>query len=168
MFSAFRRAATELTIFHHPSSPPSQKALNLLRSAVSGPFPPDKPSSPPLDYKLEVVESPPTRDQLRTIVDFVSPVGKQNSAISASSLFLSAHPSTPTGSETPQSVSAIHDLGTKNPNALKWPIVVDWNAGQASIGDVEGVKNMLETLRKRRDGELPKDDNADQPKGWFS
>ncbi|KIK54719.1 hypothetical protein GYMLUDRAFT_249243 [Collybiopsis luxurians FD-317 M1] len=165
MFSAFRRVATELTIFHNPSSPPSQKALTLLRSAVSGPFPPEKPSSPPLDYKLEVVEAVPTRDQLRTIVSFVE---SPQQHVSASSLFLSAHPSTPTGSETPQSVSAIQELGTKNPNALKWPIVVDWTAGKASIGDVEGVKSMLEVLRKRRDGELPKDDNVDQPKGWFS
>jgi len=73
------------------------------------------------------------------------------------SVFLSAHPSSPSGSEVPQSASAIHNIGTKNPNAIKWPIVVDWAAGKASIGDVEGVKSILETLRKQRDGELPKE-----------
>ena len=122
-----------------------------MRSAVSGPFPADKTSSPPLDFKLEVVEAPPTSDQLRTILSYVSP--DRNPA----SVFLSAHPSTPSGSDAPHSVSAIHDLGAKNPNAMKWPIVVDWEAGKVSIGDVEGVKSILETLRKQRDGELPKD-----------
>jgi len=164
MFSSFRRVVPEITIFHRPSSPPSQNALNLLRSAVSGPFPSNKASSPPLDFKLEVVEAPPTSDQLRTILSFVSP----GQTASAASVFLSAHPSAPSDSEVSQSVSRIHDIGAKNPNAMKWPIVVDWAAGKASIGDVEGVKSFLEMLRKNRDGELPKEENVNQPKGWFS
>jgi hypothetical protein len=133
----------------------------LLRSAISSPFPPGKPSAPALDFKLDVVEAPPTPDQLRTILSYSAP------AKPASSVLLSAHPSAPTGSDQPQSISAIHELGTKNPSAVKWPIVVDWTGGQASIGDVEGVKGILETLRKKRDGEL-KDEEIEQPKGWFS
>jgi len=58
-------------------------------------------------------------------------------------------------------------LGNKNPNSLKWPIVVDWTGGRASIGDVEGVKAILEAIRKERDGEL-KGEVVNQPKGWFS
>lgn len=69
--------------------------------------------------------------------------------------------------ERPETVSGIADLGLHNPTAFKWPIVVDWNGGQASIGDVEGVKSILEKLRQKRDGEL-KDDEIDQPKGWFT
>ncbi|KAJ3776828.1 thioredoxin-like protein [Lentinula raphanica] len=164
MFSAFRRAAREISIFHHPASPPSQQALDILRSAVSGPYPPTKSTTPPLDFKLEVIEAPPTADQLKTIMSYVSP---ERSA-SAASIFLSAHPSTPSGSEAPQSASAIHDIGVKNPKVMKWPIVVDWTGGRASIGDVEGVKSILETLRKQRDGEIPNDETIDQPKGWFS
>jgi hypothetical protein len=49
---------------------------------------------------------------------------------------------------------------------LKWPIVVDWEGGKAAIGDVEGVKGILENLRKKRDGESK--DGEDKPKGWFS
>ncbi|KAF9072393.1 thioredoxin-like protein [Rhodocollybia butyracea] len=159
MFSSFQRVAHEITIFHYPSSPASQRALNMLRSAVSGPFPAGKASSPPLDFELEVVEAPPTSDQLRTIMSYISGPGQR---ASAASVFLSAHPSTPYGSEAPQSMSAIHDIGAKNPHALKWPIVVDWAAGKASIGgDVEGI---LESLRKKRDGEL----SEEEPKGWFS
>ena len=57
-------------------------------------------------------------------------------------------------------------MAQENPRALKWPIVVDWEDGQASVGDVEGVRRMLETLRRRRDGELP-EEAIEQPKGWF-
>jgi len=60
----------------------------------------------------------------------------------------------------------VAELGAKNPNALKWPVVVDWNGGRASVGDVDGVGKMLEALRQRRDGEVGED--VVQPKGWFS
>jgi hypothetical protein len=43
---------------------------------------------------------------------------------------------------------------------------VDWTGGRASIGDVEGVKEILEAIRKERDGEAKRVE--DQPKGWFS
>ena len=144
---------------HHPSSPPSIKALNILRASVSGPFPTDKPSAPPLEFNLEVIESTPTTDQLKTILSYLP-----SKAASPSLVFLSTHPS---AAERPDTVSGIVELGRKNPNALKWPIVVDWNDGKASVGDVEGVKGILEILRKKRDGEL-KDEEVDQPKGWFS
>ncbi|KAH6907274.1 hypothetical protein BKA70DRAFT_1372230 [Coprinopsis sp. MPI-PUGE-AT-0042] len=42
------------SVSHHPSSPPSTKALNMLRAAVSGPFP--NKDSPPLEYNLEVID----------------------------------------------------------------------------------------------------------------
>lgn len=50
---------------------------------------------------------------------------------------------------------------------FKWPVVVDWTGGRASIGDVEGVKEILEAIRKERDGES-KGEESHQPKGWFS
>ncbi|KAL0573324.1 hypothetical protein V5O48_008622 [Marasmius crinis-equi] len=162
MFSAFRRVVPEISIFHNPSSPPSSKALSLLRAATSGPYPPTNAKNPPLDFKLEVVEAPPTTDQLRTILSFSS----QDST--ATSLFLSAHPSSPFASSTgTPSLNKVTEVGAKNPNALKWPIVVDWTAGRACVGDVECVKGMLENLRKKRDGEAGEDE-PDKPKGWFS
>jgi len=45
--------------------------------------------------------------------------------------------------------------------------VVDWNTGHASVGDVEGVKAILEKLRQRRDGEA-KEEEIHRPKGWFT
>jgi len=82
-------------------------------------------------------------------------------------VFLSAHPASPSPSEHSQSVDGIAHLAAQNPNALKWPIVVDWSGGRASIGDVEGVKGILETLRQKRDGEL-KEEEEFKPKGWLS
>jgi hypothetical protein len=89
-------------------------------------------------------------------------------SVSPSSAFLSAHYSAPSGIERPETVSGIADLGLHNPTAFKWPIVVDWTGGQASIGDVEGVKSILEKLRQKRDGEIKGEDDVDQPKGWFT
>ena len=65
---------------------------------------------------------------------------------------MSTHPTTsPIGiARTPEDIS---NLAQANPNVLKWPIVVDWDGGRAAVGDVEGVKSILEELRKKRDGE---------------
>ena len=65
-------------------------------------------------------------------------------------MFVSAHPTVET---RPTSEEGVQELATKNLNALKWPIVVDWNAGRAAVGDLEGVQVLLEELRKKRDGE---------------
>ncbi|KAG6896027.1 hypothetical protein C0992_010777 [Termitomyces sp. T32_za158] len=162
MFNSFKRRLPEISIFHQPFSPPSTKALNLLRSSLSAPYPPGQAEKKSLDFNLDVIEGPPTSDQMKTILSYLP-----SKAVSPSLAFLSAHYATPTGSERPEGVSAIANLAQDNPNALKWPIVVDWHGGQAAIGDIEGVKGILETLRKKRDGEL-KEDEVDQPKGWFT
>jgi len=79
---------------------------------------------------------------------------------------LTAHPSL-SGMEQSATLKDIVELAERNPKALKWPIVVNWNDGKAAIGSVEGTKDILELLRKKRDGEL-KDEEIYQPKGWFS
>jgi hypothetical protein len=133
-----------------------------LKAATSSPYPQNKPDSQPLQFKLDVVEGAPTSDQLNTIMSYLP-----SKAITPSNAFLSAHFSSPSGESRPETVSAIAELAQTNPSALKWPIVVDWNDGKAVIGDVEGVKGILEHLRKKRDGEV-KEDEVDQPKGWFT
>lgn len=115
---------------------------------------------------MEVVESkPPTPDQLRTILSYITP--PTSTAPPALSTFLSAHPSAPGIGEQPQSAKDVASLVEQNPNAFKWPVVVDWIGGRASVGDVEGVKGILEAIRQQRDGEM-KQEEVDQPKGWFS
>ncbi|KAF7340234.1 DUF1687-domain-containing protein [Mycena venus] len=111
------------------------------------------PRGAPLNFNLEVVEAPPNTDQLRIIMSYLP--SKNSSSDSAASVFLSAHPSA--SSSKSANLAAIADLGRDKPNAFKWPVVVDWNAGKASVGDVEGVKGILELLRQKRDGDAPKE-----------
>jgi hypothetical protein len=84
--------------------------------------------------------------------------------------FLTAHPSAPSLAERPDHVRDIVELARSNPNAFKWPVVVDWGAGRACVGDLDCVERMLERLRRKRDGEPVDDDDEkiEQPKGWFT
>ena len=154
---------TEAPSSHRASSPPSVSALKLLEASLSGPYPASKPSSPPLSFDLEVVDSKaPTPDQLSTILSYLQPSAAGTPSVST---FLSAHPSSSTSA--PDDVKGVAKLANDNPASLKWPIVVDWTGGRASVGDVEGVKGILEAIRQQRDGEA-KDEDLHQPKGWFS
>jgi hypothetical protein len=65
---------------------------------------------------------------------------------------LSAHPST--SGDASGGPDEIARTIARNKDALKWPLVVDWNAGRVALGDVDGVKDILEGLRKSRDGEV--------------
>ncbi|KLO16623.1 hypothetical protein SCHPADRAFT_823065 [Schizopora paradoxa] len=124
---------------HNASSTQSKRALELLRASLTSPYPPSKA---PLDFELEVVESAPTPDQVQTILSYLP------SSPSVASTFLSSHPSA-TGSES-QNVSAksLTEIASQNTSALKWPIVVDWTGGRASIGDVDGVKGILDAIQQ--------------------
>ncbi|CAK5279811.1 unnamed protein product [Mycena citricolor] len=161
MFGGWTRIIPEISIFHNAKSPPSNKArklarkqatllicmpqaLTLLRSALSAPYPPGT-SSKPLEFKLDVVEGAPTSDQLKTILSFLP----TKTDVPAASVFLSAHPSST--SSTHADLSEVSKLGRDVPDALKWPVVVDWKAGKASIGDVNGVTSILEEIRRARD-----------------
>lgn len=154
----FHRGLPNISIFHSPASPPSLQALKLLQAAKTGPYPPSSNKS--LEFDLEVVEDTPTADQLSTILNYT----KQ----SFGSL-LSAHPSSSSPlSERPSTIRALHDVFRKYPKAMKWPVVVNWDDGQVAVGDVEGVKGILESLRRKRDGEEPGEPEIQNPKGWFS
>lgn len=95
-----------------------------------------------------MVESAPNPDQLKTILSYLP-----SPAVNPAMVLLSAHPSTSGSSEQPTTPAAISAIADRNPKALKWPIVVDWFGGRTSIGDVEGVKGILEHLRKEGDGD---------------
>ncbi|KAJ6544837.1 thioredoxin-like protein [Mycena vulgaris] len=153
MFSGWTRTVPEISIFHNPKSPPSVKALGLLRSALSAPYPPGKEAAAPLQFNLDVVEATPTADQLSAILSYLP--SKHDTSPSPASVFLSAHPSS--ASADGASLAAVSSIGRDKPSTFKWPVVVDWNAGKASVGDVDGVAGILELLRQKRDGEVPKE-----------
>ncbi|KZV73648.1 hypothetical protein PENSPDRAFT_674461 [Peniophora sp. CONT] len=146
MFGSFLRTLPEITLFHSKSSPTSVKALALLQSALSNPYPPHT-SKGPLKFTLNVAEHPPTADQVRTILPYIT-------QSDSPSVLLSSHPSAPSGEDRPTTPEGVVDVATRTPNALKWPIVVDWNSGRAAAGNLDGVVEMLEHLRKVRDGEV--------------
>jgi hypothetical protein len=100
------------------------------------------------------------------------------------SSLLSAHP-TSSSVQQLHTTQGLHDLVLNNPKAMKWPVVVncvsDWychcfvgltsdlgDDGQAAVGDVEGVKGILESLRQKRDGEDRSGAEVHQPTGWFT
>ena len=152
---------------HNPSLPPSNKALAALRAALSAPYPPGSASNPPLNFDLEVIENaPPTADQIRTILDYLPRVRDADDPHHIAAL-ISSHPSAPSLPDRPHSPEGLVRLAQKSPLALKWPIIVDWTSGRASAGDSEGVKDILEYLRKKRDGEVKEEEDY-KPKGWFS
>ncbi|KAG6336746.1 hypothetical protein ID866_2351 [Astraeus odoratus] len=131
----------------------------MLQTALSEPYPRDRPGAPPLQFNLEVVEStPPTPDQLKTILSYLTPGGSEKTRPPSYSTFLSAHPGAAELSEQPHTAAAISSVAARYPSALRWPVVVDWNGGRACVGDVECVKGILEALRQRRDGEVKEDD----------
>ncbi|KZP27911.1 hypothetical protein FIBSPDRAFT_853096 [Athelia psychrophila] len=177
MYSAFKKALPQVSIFHRASSPPSASALQLLQSALAGPYPPSNPAAPPLQFDLEVVDAaPPTADQLPIILSYLSHLSHRSGSSPARkeaapkinipiSAFLSAHAAS--ASPPAGDARAVAQLARESPDALRWPIVVDWTGGRASVGDVEGVKGILEAIRAQRDGEAGGED-IQQPKGWFS
>ena len=58
--------------------------------------------------------------------------------------FLSAHPSV--GDFQQRDAESVASLVRKNPGAMKWPIVVNWDKGMVSIGSLDGVREMLEVM----------------------
>jgi hypothetical protein len=132
----------------------------MLRDSLSGPYPPGNGKGQPLEFQLEVVESPPNSAQLGTIMSYLP-----SKAANPSMVFLSAHSSTANIAEQPTTLKGIATLAETNPKAFKWPVVVDWVDGKASIGSTEGVNEILESIRKKRDGET-KEEDVYRP-GWF-
>lgn len=135
----------------------------MLQGAASGPYPPSTPNAPPLTFNLEVIEnSPPTPDQIRTILSYITPSGTPSGDHITPASLLSAHPTVHT---RPNSAEGVARLAAQNVNALKWPIVVDWDGGKAAVGDVDSVRGILEELRKKRDGEVKEEEKPQT--GWF-
>jgi Protein of unknown function (DUF1687) len=140
----------------------------MLQAALSGPYPPGRSSTAPLKFNLEVVEnSPPTADQVKTILSYLPSMHSTDNVSDRNHIaaLLSSHPSAPSLSDRPHSAETFVRLAQKNLNTVRWPIVVDWTGGRAAIGDVDGVKGILENLRRQRDGETKEDKPAS---GWFS
>jgi len=139
----------------------------MPRAALLSPYPPRSASKSTLRFDLEAIEKAlPTADQIRTILGYLPRVRDVDDPHHVAAL-ISSHPSAPSLPDRLHSPEGLVRLAEKSPLALKWPIVVDWTSGRASAGDSDGIKDMLEYLRKKRDGEV-KEEGEYKPRGWFS
>ncbi|KAG8929290.1 hypothetical protein FRC02_005778 [Tulasnella sp. 418] len=83
------------------------------------------------------------------------------------SSFISAHPAV-AGLSSPSSAEDLAKMAVSNPKVLKYPLAVNWDEGEVSIGSVDGVKEIIENMRKRRDSEMSSSsDTPMKPKGWW-
>ncbi|KAK9244626.1 thioredoxin-like protein [Lipomyces tetrasporus] len=124
MFSAFNSARSVVTLFHSPTSSASRQALQLLKKHIEG--------SKQKYFDLDVTEGPPTKDQLKTILNYT---GEQKvSTIVPGAASLS---------------EAALILENGGANKLLHPIIVDWVNGKAVLGDdVNGLKTLVQNLEK--------------------
>ncbi|PVG00145.1 hypothetical protein CPB86DRAFT_783019 [Serendipita vermifera] len=129
-----------ISIFHNPSSPPSVNALALLRKAKAEPYP--SPPKAPLSFELSVVERLPTTDQFKTMQRYYGqPI----------TTFLSAHPSSNEEGKGADEVERVRNVANKNPLALKYPLVVDWDRAKIAVGNLSDVKKILDGRAEERD-----------------
>ncbi|KAJ5595465.1 uncharacterized protein N7459_001673 [Penicillium hispanicum] len=146
----FSKTLDPITLFHAPSLASSTRTLNLLKqasTAASETATEDQAS----DYsshakqqrgafELEVTTAPPTTDQLRSILDYISPVSGVGGQ----------------GEKTTYAVSELVQGARDAEDALKRfkedegrfvrPVTVDWVNGRAVIGD--GDSEILRMVRQ--------------------
>ncbi|KAF7715355.1 Uncharacterized protein PECH_001560 [Penicillium ucsense] len=140
----FSKTLDPITLFHSPSLAPSTRVLNILKQAsitASETATEDQASDHSAhaaqqrgDFELEVTTAPPTTDQLRSILDYISPVGaagpgsggKGKASYGVGELIKGAR----------DAEDAIKKF-KEDQGAFVRPVTVDWVNGRAVIGDNE-------------------------------
>ncbi|KAJ5110063.1 hypothetical protein N7532_002708 [Penicillium argentinense] len=137
----FSKTLDPITLFHNPTLASSTRTLNILKQAsttASETATEDQASDHSShakqqrgDFELEVTTSAPTTDQLRSILDYISPtsgVGGQGNkeTYSVSELIKGAK----------DAEDAIKKFKEDEGRFVR-PITVDWVNGRAVIGDRE-------------------------------
>ncbi|KAH6643435.1 thioredoxin-like protein [Truncatella angustata] len=140
MFS-FRKTKDIITVFHKANSPASTKVVNLLKQVsanasevatedqASDHTHQTDPQRP--EFDLDVTESAPTSDQLRSILEYVG-AGKIGSVIP--------------GATNEKDALKKFKEGSEN---FKRPVIVDWNNGKAVASENESeILKMVNELNK--------------------
>ncbi|CAI7568411.1 unnamed protein product [Penicillium palitans] len=145
----FSKTLDPITLFHSPSIQASTRTLNILKQAsatASETATEDQASDHSThskqqrgEFELEVTTSPPTTDQLRSILDYISSVsgvGGPGDKVTygVAELVKGAR----------DAEDALKKFKEDNENFVR-PITVDWVNGRAVIGD-----NQSEILRMVR------------------
>ncbi|KAF8321042.1 uncharacterized protein EI90DRAFT_3080358 [Cantharellus anzutake] len=137
----YHRAIPVISLFHN-NSPQSTQCLRLLRSALSGPYPPPDPKMQtikpgnPLNFTLnEVKDQPPTPDQIRIILSYLK---------APLATLVSSHPSV---TFRPDSAESLYNESLQNPKVFRYPVACNWDDGEVAL-ESSGIKRMLDNLAK--------------------
>ncbi|KAK6351656.1 hypothetical protein TWF718_004810 [Orbilia javanica] len=137
----FHKTLDVLTLFHSPRSEASNRVLSALKTASTAAEESSASSGVSRNasgekkqmFELDVVEGPMTTAQLRSILDYVG----ENKV-----------------GEIVEGARGVHDAmkildGTKGVDAIKRPIVVDWNNGRVVLGEKQSaLQQLVESLPK--------------------
>ncbi|KAF9884481.1 hypothetical protein FE257_001742 [Aspergillus nanangensis] len=130
MVFRFAKTLDPITLFHAPSLQTSTNALNILKAA-SAAATAGTVTSNRGEFQLEITTAPPTTDQLRNIIDYVT-----------------ANPAGAGSNKTDYAVGEVIKGAKDAEDAVKRfkeggegtfirPITVDWTNGKAVLGDNE-------------------------------
>merc|ERR1712154_601745 len=133
-----------ITLFHAPSVPASMRAHAILKQAAAtaqSSATEDQASDHDnqsrlqrTDFNLDVQETPPTPDQLTSILDYLGP-SKAGTVVE----------------EATGTSGALRKFNAKQ-QAFQRPVTVDWNNGRAVVGDDESeLMRLVRTLPKETD-----------------
>ncbi|KAF7344957.1 hypothetical protein MVEN_01658400 [Mycena venus] len=141
---------TTFTVFHNPVHATSMQVLRALETArLEFPPPPRNPTSSvaakiyrgPLKLEIVVQKRVPTVDEFRALLPF--------QASHSYSGFMTTVAQA-TVRETPTNAQAMGDLVKRKPKLLDWPLVVDWEHGECSIGGRSFLGLLKSTANRRR------------------
>ncbi|KAL4805877.1 thioredoxin-like protein [Aspergillus unguis] len=132
MVFRFAKTLDPITLFHTPSLPTSSTAYNVLKTASAA----AQSATSPVgrgEFQLEVTTAPPTTDQLRNILEYVtgdpSGGGKEGGARYAVSEIIQG---------ARDAEDAVKKFKEDSGRFVR-PVTVDWTNGQAVVGADESA-----------------------------
>ncbi|KAJ7774162.1 hypothetical protein DFH07DRAFT_121061 [Mycena maculata] len=132
---------TTLTVFHDPKNEVSCRVLRALDAARLQYPKPNKYTTVvggPLKMELVVHERAPSAEEFRDIL-------YMHESVSFGTFLGLEHRMR----HTPTSARALVDLVAEHPELLQWPVVVDWEHAQSSLGSTGHIQLLKSVLRRR-------------------
>ncbi|PYH45323.1 uncharacterized protein BP01DRAFT_356816 [Aspergillus saccharolyticus JOP 1030-1] len=146
MVFRFAKTLDPITIFHTPSSTTSKNALKILQRASTIAQSPDTaPAGGRGEFQLEITTAPPTTDQLRNILDYVT--GNPAGAGAPDKGARYAVGEVVRGARDAE--DAMKRFKGDPEGTFVRPVTVDWTNGQAVVGDNESeILKMVQQLNE--------------------
>ncbi|PWY75825.1 hypothetical protein BO83DRAFT_416395 [Aspergillus eucalypticola CBS 122712] len=140
MVFRFAKTLDPITLFHAPHLPSSKSALSILQRASTTAA--STTGTPRGEFQLEVSTAPPTNDQLRNILEYVS---GSNTGSGAGIGKVYGVGEVVRGARDAE--DAIKRFKADPEGSFVRPITVDWTKGQAVVGDNESeILKMVQEL----------------------